>query len=510
MKKQEYQIEALNPKELHAHPMNRAFAHSGDAWDEFCESIQLHGVQVPLMVRRCAEDSLYEILAGHRRAAAAEVCGIDVVPCQVVTMTDKDALLFLANENMQRADLSPVDEARFVEALAKTGMDGPEIALKLSRGEVWVRTRQALLDLDVEVLERVSLRPGDARYVSLGAVEEILHVPAELRTEATQMVLNPELCEGALNARQAHDVLKRCLVEPYRLRMAWEEGKARLVKEARKRLKAAGISCVNVVAVDFAERDHAWRTGAEALHPVPPALIPHDMPLPLRALVEGEYGLRWANVAAKHDLPIRVVPPLRDADDVAALLVQRDLCLMAEEAREEHGEKPWLIREGRRVKCEPEPADADDAGEDEDEDEEKWPLDVPLEGFQEYSKKIQEAHGAAFSQGSDAPPYLPLSANPYDATTEPKRWHAWRVGWACAAGPPNAAKDEGEVVDFRVLDVRRIRQLGKLAVCCEQDPTQAETLPVWLPEWAVYGLKTSPEMIADAMEWVLGWARRDG
>lgn len=283
------------------------------------------------------------MLAGHRRAAAADECGVDV-PCVVRDLEDGEALELLLNENLQREDLTPADEARLVEAMEKEmGLSAEEIAERVSRSMVWVRTRQLLLDLgNEELMGRVSAPRGAEEHVSIGSVEALLEVPEALREEAVQLVLHPALQVEALRPVQARDCLRELLIEPWRRAEQWNDAKKASVAFWKKTLKENGVdtSGVLLVAVDYKERELARRGTAKALEMVLEVDLTEAAPRPLT----------WLALAMRHGLALKVVPTDEAVD--SELLVDANLLRAGEAAREEHGEQPWLLSAKCRVRSE--------------------------------------------------------------------------------------------------------------------------------------------------------------
>jgi ParB family transcriptional regulator, chromosome partitioning protein len=84
--------------------------------NELTDSIKEHGIIQPIIVRE-AEDGAYEIIAGERRWRAAQRAGLHDVPIAIVEATDAQSLEFAIIENVQRADLNPMEEAAGFAAL---------------------------------------------------------------------------------------------------------------------------------------------------------------------------------------------------------------------------------------------------------------------------------------------------------------------------------------------------------------------------------------------------------
>ena len=124
----------------------RAHEADGDL-DGLAASIRTSGVINPLTVRRRdgASGRLpWELVAGHRRLAAARLAGLAEVPCLVTEMDDAQARLANVIENLQRKDLGPLEQADGVAALTESGKTAPEIAEMLGVSERWVFRRRKL------------------------------------------------------------------------------------------------------------------------------------------------------------------------------------------------------------------------------------------------------------------------------------------------------------------------------------------------------------------------------
>lgn len=81
-----------------------------DAMMEMMESVQLHGVLVPGLVRQLADGS-YQMVSGHRRKLASELAGRDTIPCIVRDLTDDEAVIIMVDSNLQREKVLPSEKA---------------------------------------------------------------------------------------------------------------------------------------------------------------------------------------------------------------------------------------------------------------------------------------------------------------------------------------------------------------------------------------------------------------
>lgn len=121
-----------------------------EALGELVESIRHHGIIQPLVVRNVA--GKHELIAGERRWRAAQEAGLAQVPIIVRTATDLEVLELSLIENLQRADLNPIEEAQAYARLSNEfGMRQEDIAQKVGRSRAAVANSMRLLDLHEQV-----------------------------------------------------------------------------------------------------------------------------------------------------------------------------------------------------------------------------------------------------------------------------------------------------------------------------------------------------------------------
>lgn len=135
---------------------------------ELAESIGEHGVLQPIIVR-IMEDNSYSIVAGERRWRAAQQAGLTHIPAIVRSMEDMQQHQIALVENVQRVDLSPMEQAVSIEVLRRQfGMSHKDIAQKLGKAETTVVNINRLLNLPVfaqEALRDGLITEGHARAV---------------------------------------------------------------------------------------------------------------------------------------------------------------------------------------------------------------------------------------------------------------------------------------------------------------------------------------------------------
>src|SRR5204863_3870255 len=113
---------------------------------EMAESIREHGVVEPLVVR--ARVDRFELIAGERRLRAARLAGLDTVPVVVRDMNDREVLEVTLIENLQREDLSALEEAAaFARLMEEFGSTQEEVAKRVGRSRSAVANTIRLLGL---------------------------------------------------------------------------------------------------------------------------------------------------------------------------------------------------------------------------------------------------------------------------------------------------------------------------------------------------------------------------
>jgi len=127
--------------------------YENEEFKQFVESIRVHGVLQPILVRPVGDR--YEIVAGERRFVASQREKLRTIPAVVRKMTDEEAIEFMLIENIQRANLTELEEARgFKEYTQKFGEDSVGVLSdKITKSVGYIVRRIAVLDLPQDALE---------------------------------------------------------------------------------------------------------------------------------------------------------------------------------------------------------------------------------------------------------------------------------------------------------------------------------------------------------------------
>lgn len=155
---------------------------------ELSDSIKQNGILQPLLVRK--KGTKYEIVAGERRYQAAKLAGLEDVPVIIKDISDAEVFKLALIENLQRADLSPLEEARGYKQLIKErSLTQDEVAKLVSKSRSAVTNTLRLLDLPEEVQQFV-----EDGLITAGHARAILAVPSpEGRVKLAQKVVDEKL-----------------------------------------------------------------------------------------------------------------------------------------------------------------------------------------------------------------------------------------------------------------------------------------------------------------------------
>nr|WP_322154583.1 ParB/RepB/Spo0J family partition protein [Paratractidigestivibacter sp.] len=163
-----------------------------DELAELSDSIKQNGILQPLLVRK--KNGKYEIVAGERRFQAAKLAGLKEVPVIIKDISDEEVFKLALIENLQRSDLSPLEEARGYKQLIKEkGCTQEEVAKLLSKSRSAITNTMRLLDLPEEVQSLVE----DGKLTA-GHARAILAVPSE----EGRIKLGQKVADERLSVRQ--------------------------------------------------------------------------------------------------------------------------------------------------------------------------------------------------------------------------------------------------------------------------------------------------------------------
>lgn len=169
-----------------------------ESLQELAGSIKEHGVLQPVLVRPINEQ--YEIIAGERRWRAAEMAGLKIIPVIVKEMQDIEAAEISLVENLQREDLSPVEEANAYKYLIEQFNYTQElVAARVGKSRAYVANTIRLLNLSNEIIQMI-----DRKQISAGHARALLAI----RNSREQIAAANEIIKSGLSVRQVEQRVK--------------------------------------------------------------------------------------------------------------------------------------------------------------------------------------------------------------------------------------------------------------------------------------------------------------
>lgn len=149
--------------------------------EELADSIQTYGLLQPVVLRAQEKNGRFEIVAGHRRVAAARELGWTEIPAIFRWVDDDEAFLLTIIENLQRSDLSAREEAAALEVLVRErGWSTRQVAEAVKRSAAYVSRR--LRVFDDPTLAPLVLQ----RQLSVSVAEELLPLPVARRLQLAE------------------------------------------------------------------------------------------------------------------------------------------------------------------------------------------------------------------------------------------------------------------------------------------------------------------------------------
>jgi ParB family chromosome partitioning protein len=150
------QIREIAVDKILPNPAQPRLSYEEDSLTELADSIREHGVLQPILVRPVG--SQYELIAGERRWRASRQAQRETIPAIVVEFDDETALEVSIIENLQREDVSPLEEAGMFRKMTDLGYSVRQLAQKIGKDKGYVENRMRLADAPPEIRELVSVR----------------------------------------------------------------------------------------------------------------------------------------------------------------------------------------------------------------------------------------------------------------------------------------------------------------------------------------------------------------
>lgn len=218
-----------------------------EALSELADSISQHGVLQPLLLRPLLTGG-YRIVAGERRWRAARMAGLTEVPAIIREMSDVEEMLFALIENLQREDLTPLEEARGYRTLIEAqDFTQEEVSKAVGKSRPAITNALRLLNLPEDIqgmLERGEITAGHARTLLSFKSQEDMRLGAQKAKDGAS-VRELEALAKRLNEK------KESLPKTPRKNQYFEEAQLAVGEYLNRRVKVAGSKKKGTLQIEF-------------------------------------------------------------------------------------------------------------------------------------------------------------------------------------------------------------------------------------------------------------------
>lgn len=222
---------------------------------ELSDSIKQNGVLQPILVRK--KGDMYEIVAGERRYQASKLAGLKEIPAIVRDIDDAEVFKLALIENLQRSDLTPIEEARGYRQLLDTkGLTQEGLAKILSKSRSAIANTLRLMDLPQEVQDMM-----EEGQITAGHARAILAVP----TEEGRIKLAQKVVTENLTVRQTENLaplfsVTRDEIKPKNPAPQYFKRAARTLRQALDTtVKVKQVRGKNKIEIEFKDEDDLIR-----------------------------------------------------------------------------------------------------------------------------------------------------------------------------------------------------------------------------------------------------------
>lgn len=171
---------------------------------ELAESIRQQGVLQPIGVRPLADTDRFEIVFGERRYRASLMAGLEEIPAIVLNVSDETAEEMAVTENLQRKDVTPIEEANAYQKLIESGRhDVQSLAVQFGKNESYIRTRLKFVSLIPEITLLL-----EQEELTISVASEICRYGEDIQREVYDKHLKEDATYNSWRGLKAADVAK--------------------------------------------------------------------------------------------------------------------------------------------------------------------------------------------------------------------------------------------------------------------------------------------------------------
>lgn len=219
-------ITYININNIRPNPYQPRKQFNKAALDELCESVKQYGVMQPINVRKISNNT-YELVAGERRLRAATMAGLTEIPAIIINVDDNDSAVIALIENLQREDLTYLEEAEgYNNLITEHGFTQEQLAQKMGKSQSTIANKIRLLRLSPlvkKILMDNNLTERHARAL------------LKLHDEQLQLKVLKLVCERGYNVKKTEELVEKAIDRYIRREAAVTSNKkvTRAIKDIR-------------------------------------------------------------------------------------------------------------------------------------------------------------------------------------------------------------------------------------------------------------------------------------
>jgi ParB family chromosome partitioning protein len=191
-------IQFLATDQIRPNPFQPRTDFATDELAQLAESVRKNGLLQPVVVRKKGDGS-FELIAGERRLRASKLAGLDRIPAVIRNSNDEQAMELALVENLQRADLNPMESARaYHRMVSEFGLTQDDVAQRVGKDRSSISNMLRLMQLPTQVQGLV-----ESGQLSTGHAKAILGLP----TPEGQLVFAQQIVEKHLSVRETERIV---------------------------------------------------------------------------------------------------------------------------------------------------------------------------------------------------------------------------------------------------------------------------------------------------------------
>jgi ParB family transcriptional regulator, chromosome partitioning protein len=195
-------ITYVNIESIRPNPYQPRKQFNKTALEELCESIKQYGVIQPINVRKISSNT-YELVAGERRLRAATMAGLNEIPAIIVNVDDNNSAVMALIENLQREDLSYMEEAEgYNNLIMDHSFTQEELAQKIGKSQSTIANKIRLLKLPPLVKKIIADNNLTERHA---------RALLKLHDEQLQLKVLKHVCEKGMNVKKTEELVERAI-----------------------------------------------------------------------------------------------------------------------------------------------------------------------------------------------------------------------------------------------------------------------------------------------------------